>query len=163
MLTTQYCYFAIKSTTMSAEAIADRLLVQPDEIVVMGSKFPEHVVPRCHIWKIVRRSTESVDEQIQHLVDRLAPVHARLVTLIENSDVSPAMQVVRYFDDDAAGELPATTPTTRRQTPPLGWNLSLPVLDFLTSTRTALDVDEYDFSEDGGEGAVFTPRSSTSA
>jgi hypothetical protein len=37
MRTLQYCYFALKSTTMSAEDITNRLLMQPDEVMVMGT------------------------------------------------------------------------------------------------------------------------------
>ncbi|WP_280428510.1 hypothetical protein [Nocardia brasiliensis] len=35
---------------------------------------------------------------------------------------------------------------------PLGWHLSLPVLEFLSSLWIELDVDEYDFSDDNVPG-----------
>ncbi|WP_442790090.1 DUF4279 domain-containing protein [Nocardia sp. CDC160] len=54
-----------------------------------GSLSPERVLPRFHAWQIVRRSDESVDDQIQHLMDRLEPVRAELVALCSNDEVSP--------------------------------------------------------------------------
>lgn len=151
MRTLQYCYFALKSELMSAEAITDRLRMRPDEVKVMGSRDPERRLPRCHAWKIVRRSTESVDDQIQHVVDRLSPVHSRLTELVAEGDVSPVMQVVRYFHHEQGVQAPSDVSpfVAEREPRPLGWNLSLPVLEFLTSTRAMLDVDEYDLSDDG--------------
>jgi hypothetical protein len=149
VLTRQYCYFALKSATLSAEDITDRLLMPPDEAMVLGGRNPDRRLPRQHAWKIVRRGTESVDDQIQHIVDRLGPVHARLVALVTDADVSPVMQVVRYFHDEEGTQAPpAGAPPMADAPRPLGWNLSLPVLEFLTSVRAMLDVDEYDLSDD---------------
>lgn len=78
---------ALTSVTLSAADVTARLGTEPDEVVVMGSRSPERVVPRCHSWKIVRRSDESVDEQIQHLVDRLDPIRARLVSLCAEDEI----------------------------------------------------------------------------
>ncbi|WP_063046444.1 DUF4279 domain-containing protein [Nocardia pseudovaccinii] len=150
----QYCYFALKSVELSAADIACSLQMDADEVLVMGSRSAEHCIPRCHAWKIVRRSTESVDDQIQHLVDRLRPVRGRLVSLVAETEVSPVMQVVRCFHDpDGVNAAPSTTQfdLASRWPRPRGWHQSLPVLEFLSSTRTELDVDEYDFSPDEGE------------
>lgn len=140
MRTLQYCYFALKSTTISAADITARLLMPPDEVMVVGSRNRERSLPRCHAWKIVRRGSESVDDQIQHIVDRLSPVRARLVALVSEPDVSSVMAVVRYFHHDRG------TASDDSQARPLCWNLSLPVIEFLTATRAMLDVDEYDLS-----------------
>ncbi|GAA5073567.1 hypothetical protein GCM10023319_07060 [Nocardia iowensis] len=56
--------------------MAARMQMDPDEVMVMGGRSAEHWVPRCYAWKIIRRSTESVDDQIAHLVDRLKPVRS---------------------------------------------------------------------------------------
>jgi Domain of unknown function (DUF4279) len=150
MRTLQYCYFALKSEVMSAEAITDRLLMRPDEVKVMGSRNPALRLPRCHVWKIVRRSTESVDEQIQHIVDRLSPLQPGLVALVAKAEVSAVMQVVRYFHHERGVEAPSEVdPLVAERAPrPLGWNLSLSMLEFLTSVRAMLDVDEYDLSDE---------------
>jgi hypothetical protein len=158
MRTLQYCYFALKSELISAEDITDRLRMRPDEVKVMGSRDPERRLPRCHAWKIVRRSTESVDEQIEHIVSRLSPVHPGLVALVAEGDVSPVLQVVRYFHHEQGVQTSSEVASAEPQPRPLGWNLSLPVLDFLTSVRAMLDVDEYDLSGDAPGPESVTGR-----
>ncbi|WP_253784054.1 DUF4279 domain-containing protein [Nocardia amikacinitolerans] len=151
MKTRQYCYFALKSDTLSAAEITRQLGMEPDEVRVGGSRSSEHVLPRCHVWRIVRHSDESVDEQIQHLVDRLNPIRSKLISLRAESNVDSTMQVVRYFhDQDGAQAAPGGTPWEQAQQRPrpLGWHLSMPVVEFLSATRTELDVDEYDLSDD---------------
>ena len=52
----QYVYFALKSEEVSAAEITARLGVEPDEVVVRGSRQTDRFVrPVCHIWKIVCR------------------------------------------------------------------------------------------------------------
>ncbi|MFX0578163.1 DUF4279 domain-containing protein [Nocardia nepalensis] len=150
----QYCYFSVRSTSLSAIEMARRLGMEPDNVLVMGSRSPERVLPRFHAWQIVRRSDESVDDQIRHLVDRLESVRAALVSLCSDDEVSSVMQVVRYFGDpDGVEAAPDDTTWERAQERPrpLGWHLSLPVLQFLASTRAELDVDEYDLSDDAAD------------
>ncbi|WP_330270144.1 GNAT family N-acetyltransferase [Lentzea sp. NBC_00516] len=133
----QYAYFALKSDSVSAAEIAQRLGLEPDEVLVRGSKRPEHDLPRAHAWKIVDRGAKRLDEQIEHVVDRLRPVHDALVALTAISDISASLVVVRYFrDGDRAG---------------LGWWISAESLAFLASVRASLDVDEYDYVEPADE------------
>lgn len=154
MKVNQYCYFSIKSTALSAVEMAARLGMEPDAVLVMGSRIPEHVIPRTHAWQIVRRSDESIDGQIQYLVDRLEPILGELTVLCAEGEVSSTMQVVRYFGGPDGVE---ATPDDldwkpgRTRPRPLGWHLPLSVLEFLVSTRSGLDVDEYDLiGVDGG-------------
>ncbi|WP_086818882.1 DUF4279 domain-containing protein [Allokutzneria sp. NRRL B-24872] len=133
MRTLQFSYFALKSTTTSAAEMTARIGAEPDEVLVLGSR---GAPPHCHAWKIVRRRAESVDDQIQHLVERLTPVHAALVELVNDPAIIPIMQVVRYFGHEDGFEDPR----------PLGWGLSPEVLAFLTAVKAHLDVDEYDWS-----------------
>src|SRR5687768_1486073 len=129
----QYCYFALKSETMSAADISARLGMDPDEVVVLGSKSAEHRVPRAHSWKIVHRGANPVDDQIEHVIGRLARVRPGIRTLVDEG-ASAVLQVVRYFHHRDGGE-------------EFGWHLSPAVLAFLTEAAAALDVDEYDLSE----------------
>ncbi|GGK59430.1 DUF4279 domain-containing protein [Nocardia camponoti] len=157
MKVSQYSYFSVESTALSAVEMSARLGMEPDEVLVMGSRSPEHVIPRVNAWKVVCRSDESVDDQIQCLVDRLAPIRAELVSLCADDEVSSVMQVVRYFGDpDGVGPAPAGTSLDRaREYPrPLGWHLPLSVLEFLASTKTELDVDEYSLNDDANDGTV---------
>ncbi|WP_433685791.1 DUF4279 domain-containing protein [Nocardia sp. CA-119907] len=145
----------MRSTSLSAAEMTARLGLEPDRVLVMGSRSPERVLPRFHAWQILRRSDESVDDQIQYLVDRLETVRAVLVSLCSDDEVSPVMQVVRHFGDpdgvEAAPDGIAWDQAQQRPRP-LGWHLPLSVLDFLVSTRTELDVDEYDSTDDDDEG-----------
>lgn len=147
----QYSYFSVKSTSLSAAAMAARIEMEPDEVLVMGSRSAEHVLPRVHAWKIVCRGDQSIEDQIQHLIDRLEPVRAQLTSFCADEEVTTTMQVVRYFRDaDGVEAAPPDTGWDRaRQYPrPLGWHLSPSALQFLVSTRAALDVDEYDMGDD---------------
>ncbi len=129
----QYCCFALKSETVSAAEVTARLGMRPDEVTVLGSKYPEHRVPRTHAWKIVQHGTDSVDDQIECVIGRLAPVRPGIRALADEG-VSAVLQVVRYFHHRDGGE-------------EFGWYLSPAVLAFLTEAAAALDVDEYDLSE----------------
>ncbi|MEU2258399.1 DUF4279 domain-containing protein [Nocardia xishanensis] len=143
--TRQYCYFKVECPTLSTGDLTVRLGMEPDEVPARTRRSARAVARNGAEWRIVRASDESVDDQIQHLVDRLDPIRAELVSLCAEDDVHSVMQVVRYFHDpDGVQAAPGGTAWTeaRHWPRPLGWNLSVPVLDFLSSARTALDVDE---------------------
>ncbi|MCX2954871.1 GNAT family N-acetyltransferase [Lentzea sp. NEAU-D7] len=133
----QYAYFALTSDTVSAAEIAQRLGLEPDEVLVRGSKRPEYDLPRMHAWKVVGRGAGRLDEQIQHVVDRLRPVQDELVALTATSDTSASLVVVRYCRDGEGADL--------------GWWISAESLAFLASVRASLDVDEYDYVEPADE------------
>ncbi len=130
----QYSYFTLQSTTVTAAEITRRLGAEPDEVLVRGSKRPEHDIPRAHAWKIVRRSTERVGEQVQHVVDRLLPVRDELAALTADPEITAGMVVVRYFRDHADDA-------------DIGWWLTPETVAFLAAVRATLDVDEYDLVE----------------
>ncbi|WP_414943427.1 DUF4279 domain-containing protein [Amycolatopsis sp. cmx-11-32] len=129
----QYCYFALKSETVSAAEITARLGMQPDEVLVLGSRSAEHRLPRMHAWKVTHRGSEPVDDQIESVIGRLAPVRPGIRALADEG-VTAVLQVVRYFHHRDGGE-------------EFGWYLSPAVIAFLTEAAAALDADEYDLSE----------------
>ncbi|WP_194815471.1 DUF4279 domain-containing protein [Nocardia sp. XZ_19_385] len=142
----QYSYFKLQSTTLSPVELTARLLVEPDEFEVKGSLGRRGRLRGWHIWKIIEETNEAVDDQIQCLIDRLAPARTQLLALAADPDIDSVLQIVRYFHDpDGVHYAPAGTPFDRvREWPrPLGWHLPRPVLEFLASTGTELDVDEY--------------------
>ncbi|MGW6725880.1 DUF4279 domain-containing protein [Nocardia sp. NPDC055029] len=142
----QYSYFALYSETMSAVEMTAHLTMEPDRARVQGSKSAEHRLPRSHSWQIARHSTESIDEQIEHLIGRLTPVLPRLISLINRPDVDASMQVVRYYDDpDGVHGAPGGTMSAdvHKWPRPLGWHLTTAVLKFLVATGAELDIDEY--------------------
>lgn len=126
----QFCYFALKSRTVTAAEMARRIGMEPDEVLVRGSRSVERDVPRIHAWKIVRRTDEHVDDQVQHLVERLLPIRDELVELTADPEIHAVMEVVRYFSD---GEHPK-----------LSWCFPAETLAFLADVRAVLDADEYD-------------------
>ncbi|MEV6238667.1 GNAT family N-acetyltransferase [Lentzea sp. NPDC051838] len=131
----QYSYFALKSLTVPAAEMTRRLGLEPDKVLVRGSRNPERDVPRVHAWEIVRRTTETVDEQIQHLVDRLLPVRDELVRLTADPEIEAVMQVVRYFNHDGDAE---------SERAPVGFGLEPQTVAFLAEVRAWIDFDEYD-------------------
>lgn len=48
MLVSQYAYFALSSIRVSAAEIAARLTIEPDEVVVRGSRRADPVQPAAH-------------------------------------------------------------------------------------------------------------------
>lgn len=150
----QYSYFALRSESISAEGIAAQLHMQPDEAINRGPRSGPHSYPRRHhVWRIVERTAEPVDEQLRRIVGRLNPIRNELIAFVRDEPVEATMQVVRYFNDPDGEEddAPATGADglTRLggQHQLLGWNLDSAVLAFLRSVSADLDVDEYDTSE----------------
>ncbi|MBL7499652.1 DUF4279 domain-containing protein [Frankia sp. CNm7] len=71
----QYVYFALKSDGVSAAEMTARLGIEPDEVAIRGSRRAEPMIrPASHSWKVVcRQPYMTVDEQIDHVLDRLLP------------------------------------------------------------------------------------------
>ena len=54
--------------------MAAQLRIEPDEVLVRGSRLFEPAVPVCHVWKVVCRDAGlAVDEQLAQVLDRLMP------------------------------------------------------------------------------------------
>ncbi|MFD7845487.1 DUF4279 domain-containing protein [Nocardia sp. NPDC059764] len=152
----QYSYFQLVSSVVSAAEMTIRLGVEPDEVEVKGTTRAGGRVRGVHTWRIEDSVEGAIDDQIERLIDRLEPGRAQLIAMTSDPDIWSRLSVVRYFHDpDGVHYAPGGTPIDEvRDWPrPLGWNLSVPTLQFLTSTATSLDVDEYDLSptdEDAG-------------
>ncbi len=134
----QYAYFALKSLTVPAAEMTRRLGLEPDEAVVRGSRSVERDVPAVHAWKIVRESDEHIDDQVQHLVERLLPVRGELVRLTADPEIRAVMQVVRYFHDGEPAKV--------------SWRFPAETVAFLAEVGAVLDADEYDDVEPRDEG-----------
>ncbi|THA81657.1 DUF4279 domain-containing protein [Streptomyces sp. A0592] len=154
----QYVYFALSSKHMSAEEMTAVLGLEPDETLVRGSRrAAEPTRPACHSWKVVCREPGlAVDEQIDHVLDRLRPHTDRIAALArqldeeQGEDGSAVLEVVRYFrasDADTADATDDTDDTDATHSPNLfGWALERDVMEFLIATGAVLDVDEYDMT-----------------
>lgn len=157
MLVYQYVYFALTSTRVAAAEITARLGIEPDEVVIRGSRQLEPVRPARHRWKVACRKRHlTVDQQIGQIVDRLF-VHAgqigELVAELDQVDDVPdaaTLQVVRIFEHPDGEEEDLTSPAEDLQKLAgqhqlLGWHLDARTLEFLRLTRAELDVDEYTY------------------
>jgi hypothetical protein len=137
MRISQYVYFALKSERVSAHEMTSQLGLEPDEIMVRGSKGANPLRPVVHAWEVVCREPGlTVDEQIGRILDRLEPYADRIAALVETIDVAEpgvtaTLQVVRSFNDDEGEE------------DLLGWHLDKRTLRFLHRVGAELDVDEY--------------------
>ncbi|GAB3975617.1 hypothetical protein GCM10029978_060210 [Actinoallomurus acanthiterrae] len=155
MRVSQYAYFALSSTQMSATEITARLRVEPDEVTTRGSRIVDPPRPVAHTWRVVCRTARlTVDEQIARIVDRLFAHAERIGALaaeIDRMDGRPGaskLQVVRIFEHPDGEEEEDTNPVEgleklAGQHQLLGWHLDARVLEFLRLTRAELDIDEY--------------------
>jgi ribosomal protein S18 acetylase RimI-like enzyme len=114
----QYSYFALSSETMSAAGMSARLGMESDE-------------NWAYTWRIVRRGDKRVEEQIQHIVDRLQPIRDALVDLTATPGITARLTVARYFHDRVGGG-------------DVGWRVPAETMEFLAAVRASLTVDEYD-------------------
>ncbi|MFE3189455.1 DUF4279 domain-containing protein [Nocardia sp. NPDC059240] len=147
----QYCYFAVETTMTSASMMTAFLGIEPDVAHTKGDLTASGRARGLNVWKIVEETNDPIDDQIGRLIDRLAPCRPQLVKWAEDQDISSRLQIVRYYHDpDGSHGAPGGTPIeeARKWPRPLGWHLSVEVLQFLSSTSTDLDVDEYDLSLD---------------
>jgi ribosomal protein S18 acetylase RimI-like enzyme len=134
----QYSYFALWSETVPAADISVRIGLEPDEMLVRGSKSAERGIPRAHAWKIVERGHDRVDEQIRHIIERLKPIRDELVRLAADPEIAAGLTVVRYFRDS-------------HDDADVGWWVTAESVAFLAAVGASLDVDEYDLVEPGDE------------
>jgi hypothetical protein len=151
----QYVHFALTSRHISAAEITARLMVEPDEISVRGSRVATPATPACHAWTVVcRQPGLSVSEQLAQIVDRLRPYHDQIVSLSETlADQDPeyggaTLELVHYLDDgDSEGEAPSSAAARSQETadhdPLLSWARDREVLEFLLATNLSIDLDVY--------------------
>ncbi|MFI6979138.1 DUF4279 domain-containing protein [Embleya sp. NPDC050154] len=155
----QYVYFALSSRYTTAAEMTAILGLEPDETTVRGSRTTDpKAIPVLHRWKVVCREPGlRVDEQITRVLARLAPRTEAIAALARRLDAeeregpSAVLEVVRRFNDEPG---PPGHPDSRDGgTPPnlFGWHLDREVLDFLQTTGTVLDIDEYDMTPDHAE------------
>ncbi len=142
-----YVYFALKSDCVPAADITARLGIEPDKVSVRGSRLADPPRPACHVWAVECRTPGlTIDEQIDHLLQRLLPSAdligelAQELDRVDQCEGSAVLQVVRSYQDN--------DPTAPDAINLLGWHLDNQVIDFLARTHAALDVDEYDLTQE---------------
>jgi hypothetical protein len=164
---TQYTYFALSSTTVSAAEITAVIGLAPDTSSVRGARRADPPVPVNHSWHILCKEPGlRVDEQVTVVLERIAPYADRLRALVEARPVCASLRVVRYFEDDdgamdadaetvpdTSGEREYHEPVTSAdgatltvipgQHQLLGFHLTPSQLGLLASLHAGIDADEY--------------------
>jgi hypothetical protein len=158
MMISQYCYFSLDSTQVTASEVTARLLVEPDEVTVRGSvRTQPKAIPVFHSWQVVCAAPGlTVTEQLGQIIERLSPIAHDIGCYVTELDergleMEARLQVVRNFDDEGGAEDDAADELVRGevvrrlggQHQLLGWHLDRSVLAFLQATGAELDVDEY--------------------
>jgi hypothetical protein len=120
---------------MPASEMSAVLGLEPDEITVRAVDLVDPPVPASHEWMVTCRDTEkTVDEQVEDLVQRLAPYTAQIARLaahLERDECGGArLHIVRQVN----------TPTAFMSDS--SWRLKRQVLNFLHVTNADLNVDE---------------------
>ena len=120
---------------MPASEMSAVLGLEPDEITVRAVDLVDPPVPNSHEWMVTCRDPEkTVDEQVEDLVQRLAPYTsqiARLAAHLEQDECGGArLHIVRQVN----------TPTAFMSDS--SWRLKRQVLNFLHVTNADLNVDE---------------------
>lgn len=146
----QYVYLALRSNDLSADQMAERLGMAPDERVTRGARSTEPPVPAAHVWRLVCRQPHMrIDEQAESVLGRVVPVVHRIKALTEAGYVEAVLQFVRYFDDDAP---PARQVELVGENGPevgpephdlLGFHLSAERLRLIADIGASIDCDEY--------------------
>lgn len=158
MMIKQYCYFSLDSAAVTAADVTGRLLMEPDQVRVRGSRRAQpKAVPVRHSWQIVCAAPGlTVTEQLEQVVGRLSPIAQDIGCYVRELggrgiEMEARLQVVRDFDaedgaeDDAADEIirGEVVPRLSGQHQLLGWHLDRSTLAFLQLTGADLNVDEY--------------------
>lgn len=151
----QHAHFDLVSSRVSAADVTARLGIEPDAIMVRGSRRAEPPAPAFHRWQVSCRARGlTVDDQVGLILARLRP-HAEAIAALaaELADDDPVdggavLHVVRYFgaadgEEEGFDEPDAALQKLPGQHQLLGWTLERDVLDFLQVTGAVLDVDEY--------------------
>ena len=148
----QYVYFSVYSKTATADEIASYLGLDPDRILVRGSRSTDPPRPPEHSWELQCDSPGlTIDGQAASVLDRLRGVEDRLVTIradLLGEGGGCSLQLVRYFNDDEGEEEELSPPDARLQQLAgqhqlLGWHLDADSLNFLSRIGAEIDADEY--------------------
>lgn len=151
----QYAYFGFTSQNVTASMITGRLGIEPDRILVRGSRTSSPPVPRFHTWRVTCAEPGlRVDQQIAKVIERVRPRQNEVELLsrellAEGPRCGASIGVVRHFEEGEEevireGEVDGLRlESLPGQHQLLGWHLDAEVLAFLVAIGAELDVDEY--------------------
>lgn len=155
---TQFAEFVLRSESVPAQIMAERVGLQPDESAVARSRsIGNHQLPRFHSWTVksgVSRKSR-LDDHFAALHRRLKPYAAQIAAVIAKGDVSAVLCVVRHFEpgtedpetlqarNDRAADQVEGLQVLRGQHPLVGFAVDLPLIQFLADVGACVSFDEY--------------------
>lgn len=149
----QYVQLSLRSEDTTAAEISSQLGLEPDEVMVRGSRSADPPRPASHAWKISCRTRGlRVDDQITQVLDRIKPVAARVRALVDGGNIVAELQIVRYFNDEDGEAEDLADPIEEDghvfekipgQHQMLGWALDREQLELLVAMGADIDADEY--------------------
>lgn len=155
----QWVHFDLVSEQVSAATITGIVGIEPDELMVRGSKRSQPPLPAVHSWSLTCRGAGlALDDQVELILDRVRPIQSALRDLVRSTDVEARLVFVRYFDDedgedgeDGEDEVfeASITPDGKQlerlpgQHQLLGWTLPTQSLALLASIDAWIWADEY--------------------
>lgn len=141
MYVEQYAYFAVLSSELSANKVAERVGLRADHVNVRGKKDRPGPPYTHHMWALLaRRRDEPLDAQVEEVLSRVFPIEDALQALLPDlgEDGGCKLGIFRYL-------IPGSPP--RKPGTPLGFRLDAPVLQLLARLNTVIEVDEFDHAE----------------
>ncbi len=145
----QYVYFGISSETLTAEAIAERIGLQPDKTMVRGSRTQDPPRPARHKWQLGSYEPGlDISAHVAAVLARVEPVRAEIRALVYEGEVQAWLQLVRHFgaedgEEEIIDETPEGLVKLSGQHQLLGWHLHRDALAFLADVGAEIDADEY--------------------
>ena len=145
----QYARFGFWGDSVSAAAITERLGMEPDKVLVRGSRRANPPRPVQHAWELTcDQPRQRVEDLVAELLGRLAPhldgIEALATELHTTNTGAATLRIVRNFDTDQdEGSDDDGRPSPGLESQLLGWHLDTNVIAFLHRTRASIDIDEY--------------------
>ena len=150
----QYVYFTLISETLTADAIAAEVGIDPDRTSVLGSRqMTPRRIPRVHRWSLYSTdAAQPIDVQTVAVLGRIAHAAGAIRRLVDRDEVTAELVFVRLFNDKDGEEENLDSVTTedglgleriagQHQLP--GWCLEPDQLALLAAMRASIDADEY--------------------
>jgi hypothetical protein len=139
--------FVGESATMNPDQITDRLGMTFDDAHWPSDRQTDPPRRLNNSWVMLEVSDRTVDEGIDELLSRIAPVVDRLQELRRAGQAAPHLSVVRKFDDEEGFEEDLSDLGGFRrlggQHQLLSFHLDLALMQRLLDLGCELDVDEY--------------------
>lgn len=143
----QRVYLSVSSDALTPAQVSAALGMPFDREMWRGLKSADPPRPATNRWFLDAPAGDAVDDRIEALFDRMAPIVGPLQRLSSEGQVEVVLQVIRSFnDEDGEEEEIVKTDEYEKlsgQHQYLGFPLSVELMNRLAELDCAIDVDEY--------------------